>query len=122
MHNNHNKPNLQIRPASGKKLLNENAKKNILGNNYSSKTNNLNLINDNKKDDINNIISNNNKKEDKNNVISNNNKNSTNKIPTNTKYGKSNLIMKIDEYVLKKAMKEFKTIIEIIFIIIYIFF
>lgn len=94
MHNNHNKPNLQIRPASGKKLLNENAKKNILGNNYSSKTNNLNLINDNKKDDINNIISNNNKKEDKNNVISNNNKNSTNKIPTNTKYGKSNLNQK----------------------------
>ena len=69
-----NKPNFQIRPASGRKVLNENAKKNmdILGNNYNNKGNNLNIIN--------------NKKENNNHI---NEKNIINKDKKNIKTGKT---------------------------------
>ena len=69
IHENINKPNLSIRPQSGKKILNENAKKNMvnLGNNSINKSYNLNNIinNDNKID-----ISNNNETNNKNNIRS----------------------------------------------------
>ena len=81
-----NKPNLQIRPASGKKILNENVKKNmnILGYNYNNKElNNINIINN--KKEKNNIIKNKNiNDKDNNNVktgkTSLNNKNNNNKM------------------------------------------
>ena len=59
MHNNIKKPNLQIRPASGKKLLNETAKKNAsnIGNNNSNSINNIfnNKETNNKPSNTNNI-------------------------------------------------------------------
>lgn len=58
MHDNHNKPNFQIRPASGKKSLNENFKKNssILGKNDNKNSSNLNIINNKNKQDNENLI------------------------------------------------------------------
>ena len=80
-----NKPNLQIRPVSGKKILNENAKKNmnILGYNDNNKeVNNLNNINN--KNENNNIKNKNKTDKDKNNIktgkTSLNNKNNNNKM------------------------------------------
>ena len=76
MHNNINKPNLQIRPPSGKKILNEAAKKN--GANLS----NNNINNNNKINNINNnyIINNKEKKETKNKPPNINNNINNNKI------------------------------------------
>ena len=50
MHNNINKPNLQIRPASGKKILNEKARKSSsnIGNTNNDHLNNINNIFNNK--------------------------------------------------------------------------
>ena len=62
IHNNYNKPDLHIRPASGKKILNENLKKSMsnLGNKPSNKENNI-IINNTKETDIINNINTNNK-------------------------------------------------------------
>ena len=81
-----NKPNLQIRPASGKKILNENAKKNsILGNNYINNSNNLNIIN-NKKEKNNNISNKTKIDKDKKNVKTG----KTGKTTTNNKNNNNN--------------------------------
>ena len=50
MHDNIKKPNLQIRPASGKKILNEKAKKNMSNLGNGQNINNVNNININNKD------------------------------------------------------------------------
>ena len=80
IHNNINKPNLGIRPSSGKKILNDNIKKNM--SNLGGKKNN-----NHEKDSINNIINNKNNTKaavkagainNFNNNINNNNKTKTN--------------------------------------------
>ena len=83
IHNNYNKPDLHIRPASGKKILNENLKKSMsnLGNKPSNKENNI-IINNTKETDIINNINTTNK-----NSVNANNKNSTNN--KKSKIGKS---------------------------------
>ena len=94
LHDNINKPNLSIRPQSGKKILNENAKKNManLGNNSSIKTNNLNnIINNNNKMNINNDNKMNINNDDKMNI---NNKNET-KNKNNIRAGKPSKTYKI---------------------------
>ena len=85
IHNNYNKPDLHIRPASGKKILNENLKKSMsnLGNKPSNKENNIIINNSKENDIINNINSTNNKKSKTGksigNTKTNKNKNDKNK-------------------------------------------
>ena len=96
IHNNYNKPNLPIRPASGKKVLNDNVKKNIgnSGDNHFNKAIN----------ELNNIINNDKSKTNNNNANINNylNKQNNDKgaiplkplnsknIPTNSRYNNNN--------------------------------
>ena len=93
MHNNINKPNLNIRPASGKKILNENAKKNMsnIGNNQSHRDSKI-FMNNNNDNQIN-II--NNDKEKKTST-----KNKTNNIRTGKVSGtvKNNNIREKNKY------------------------
>ena len=76
IHNNIKKPNLPIRPPSGKKLLNEVSKKNTsnVNNNHVNKINNpINIINDKKETNI--------KPENSNNIINKINNNNNIKNP-----------------------------------------
>lgn len=45
INSNHNKPNLPIRPPSGKKILNDNARKLLSNKNTNKRENNINIIN-----------------------------------------------------------------------------
>ena len=110
MHDNYNKPKLNIRPASGKKILNENAKKKMsnIGNNQNNKESKIfmNDNNDNKDNKDNKININTNNKTNKNTT-----KNKTNNIRTgrtsgtvknNTKNDKT----KYDNYINKQNINK----------------
>ena len=85
MHNNYNKPKLNIRPASGKKILNENAKKKMsnIGNNQNNKENKI-FMNDNSDNKVN--------KDNKDNKDNKININMNNKTTKNTTKNKNNNI------------------------------
>ena len=89
IHDNMKKPNLQIRPASGKKILNEKAKNKIANfGNSNIINNNMNNIN-NKNNLINNFINNNNKEINNKNInIRTNNKEKTTNINKTNKTSK----------------------------------
>ena len=95
IHNNYNKPNLNIRPASGKKILNENAKKNMskIGNNQSNKENKIFMDDD---------------KDNKININTNDktNKNTTKKKTNNKRTGKTSNTVKNNNQNNSKKDKE----------------
>ena len=94
IHNNYNKPNLHIRPVSGKKILNEKAKKNMSNIGSNREKNLFNNINIEKKDI--NIINNNNK------INSSNKNTTTNNKRGNIKTGKTNATINNSSFLLQK--------------------